>query len=102
MGVLIGTMMWRIVAPLEKVDSQVDIAKRFKPLSSVTPSDVVAYATPALTAYIDVVIASHDFHAYVIIGFLVFAGFQALRKGFTHHLQHVLVCSMFLALCVWL
>lgn len=102
MGVLIGTMMWRIMAPLEKVDSQVDITKRFKPLQSVTTSDVVAYTTPALVAYIDVIIVAHDFHAYVIIVFVVFAGIQAIRKGFTHHLQHVLVCSMFLALCVWL
>lgn len=102
MGVLIGTMLWHIMAPLEKIDNQVDMARKLKPLSSVTTFDVVAYAAPALTAYIDVIFVSHTFQAYPMCGFVIFAAFQALRQGFTHHLQHVLVCSMFLALCVWL
>lgn len=102
LGALIGAMMWRILAPLENIDSQVGVAKKLKPLSSATTSDVLAYATPALAAYIDIIFVPHNFKTYAVIGFLVFAVFQAVHKGFTHHLQHVLFCLMFIALGVWL
>lgn len=102
LGALFGCMLWRILAPLETIDSHLGVAKTLQPLSSATFADVVAYATPALAAYIDITVVAHNHQSYAVIGFLTFAGFQAWHKGFTHHLQHVLICLMFLALAIWL
>jgi PAP2 superfamily C-terminal len=102
LGALFGCMLWRILAPLENIDSHVCVTKKLKPLSSATIVDIVAYATPALAAYVDITFVAHNHQSYLVIGLLTFAGFQAVRKGFTHHLQHVLFCLMFLALAIWL
>jgi PAP2 superfamily C-terminal len=102
LGALIGSMMWRILSPLEKVDSHVQAAKTLKPLSSIKKREILAYSIPAVLAYATLFLVPHNFQSYSILLFLSFTGFQALRSGFTHYLQHSLFCLMFLALGIWL
>jgi hypothetical protein len=102
LGALIGCMMWRILAPLEQIDSKVGASKKLKSLASAKLPEILAYSTPAVAAYIDIVFVPHNYQAYMTIGFLVYAVFHAIRKGFTHFLQMELFTLMFLALSIWL
>lgn len=104
MGALIGTMMWRVLAPLEQVDPNTTLTghKQLKPLSSTTLAEVGTYAIPAVAAYVNTVFVPHSRKEYAVFGFLGFAILEAVRKGFTHYLQHVLICCLLMALGIWL
>lgn len=102
MGALIGTMMWRIMSPLENIDNQGGLTKKLKPLSSVTTSDILSYSIPAATAFVFVVLLPKELFPYTVILCLIFIGAQMMRKGFTHHLQHILICLLFATLNIFL
>lgn len=101
LGALIGCMMWRILAPVEEIDSQLSGTK-LKALSSATRLEILTYATPAMAAYIDIIFVPHNYQSYLTIIFLLYAVIHAIRLGFTHFLQMELFTLMFLAITVWL
>jgi len=102
MGALIGTMMWQIMSPLENIDDQGGLNKKLKSLSSVTTSDILAYSIPAAAAFVSVVLLPKEFFPYIVILCLLFFGAQMIRQGFTHHLQHLLICLLFATLNIFL
>lgn len=101
LGALIALLLWRIMSPLEKIDSEAEPAKLL-PLSSVSKSTIIEYSLPAIGAFVVVAAVPERVANYCIILSLVLAGVMVGRRGFTHYLQHMLFCVLFLALCIYL
>mmetsp|Transcript_11869 Transcript_11869/g.18209 ORF Transcript_11869/g.18209 Transcript_11869/m.18209 type:complete len:425 (-) Transcript_11869:285-1559(-) len=102
MGGLIGTLVWQILSPLESIDNQGASTKKFKSFSSLTTPDIVAYSIPATAAFVTVIILPEEMFTYIVILCLVFIGGYMMRQGFTHYLQHFLICLLFATLNIYL
>lgn len=100
MGGLITSLLWRSFATLE--DEAVSGHRELLPLSSATKEEWVLFALPAFIVYIVVVALPEVTYNYFVIGFVIFSGGYVIHKGFSHFIQHVLLCLLFMALAAFL
>jgi PAP2 superfamily C-terminal len=100
MGGLITFLLWKSFAPLE--DEIVSDNREYLSLSSVTKEEFVLFLIPAFMAYVVIVVLPEEICNYFALGYIFFSAVYIFRKGFSHFIQHVLLCLLFLALAIYL
>ena len=100
MGGLITFLLWQSFAPLE--DEIVSDNREHLSLSSVTKEEFLLYLIPAFFAYVVIVVLPEAICNYFALGYIFFSAGYIFQKGFSHFIQHVLLCLLFLALAIYL
>ena len=100
MGGLITFLLWRSFSWLE--DEAASDNRELLPMSSVTTQELVHFSIPAFITYVVVVVLPEAACNYVIVGYVLFSAGYIERKGFSHFVQHALLCLSFMALAMYL
>ena len=101
MGAIITSLIFRSLASVEPKDVAGGEGQKYLPLSSITVGDGILYTGPALLAFI-IITVSREAIANMWIVLYVTAAAVAQYKGDTHFSRHIFVCTLYIALIVYL
>ena len=107
LGVVLGTLIWRCLAPLETVDANTATSSNGSAvptkLLSFTTVEILSYAAPTVAAYSIVIVLQSQYQVYGILVFLAHVVVHVVRqRGFTHYVQHSLFCLLVCALTIFI
>ncbi|KAL7543980.1 hypothetical protein ACHAXR_013460 [Thalassiosira sp. AJA248-18] len=108
LGCIVTCLLWQLTKPLEigrALDQpQHDNVKREdtnRP-SPLNATIVAMYALPPTLAFVILMVVPEAYVNYFLVGYSVWAGVILLRSGFTHFLQHLLLCELCFGLGAYL
>jgi len=101
MGAIVTSLIFRSLASVEPRDVVEGEGQKYLPLRSTTIRDGIMYTGPALLAFI-IITVSREAIANIWIVLYVAAAAVAQIKGDTHFSRHIFVCTLYIALIVYL
>jgi len=115
LGVVLSSLLWKVLQPLESPSSMhvPHINTSLEKGNTLTIRNVIMYATPAVVAYLQLVVfpiwtANIVIMAYIVTALIIYFKFVfgeekvPKKQPYMHLMQHVVICVLFMALGVYL